>query len=88
MRPYHWRNSYDDAVADAIVRHPNITRQELCQHTGLLSDEIADIIDRLAARGNHRQAAVDTNAHPASPRSLQMTSVTTSRLGFMKGAIG
>ena len=73
MRPYHWRNSYDDAIADN--RNPSVTRRELCQHTGLLSDEVADIIDRLTARGLiERPAPVKADAcYAPSRRRVSMT---------------
>jgi hypothetical protein len=47
----HWRRDYDRIVATLITSSPGVTVAELCRSTGLLSDEIADVTDRLLARG-------------------------------------
>jgi hypothetical protein len=47
----HWRLDYDRIVATIITSSPGVTVAELCRSTGLLSDEISDICDRLIERG-------------------------------------
>jgi hypothetical protein len=47
----HWRRDYDRIVATIITSTPGVTLAELCRSTGLLSDEISDVTDRLLARG-------------------------------------
>jgi hypothetical protein len=47
----HWRRDYDAIVATIITSSPGVTVAELCRLTGMLSDEVTDIADRLLARG-------------------------------------
>jgi predicted transcriptional regulator len=51
MHANHWRRDYDRIVSQIITSSRGVTVTELCRSTGLLSDEISDVTDRLLARG-------------------------------------
>jgi hypothetical protein len=54
----HWRRDYDRIVQTIITSSRGITVAELCRSTGLLSDEISDVTDRLLAALPHAVGAL------------------------------
>jgi DNA-binding MarR family transcriptional regulator len=51
LRTDSWKRCYEQIVTTLITSSPGVTVAELAGLTGMMSDDVTDVIDRLLARG-------------------------------------